>query len=94
MPKSYKMIAVTILGTLSLFGVTGIAAADPLHRSGNGRCDVAIVDDHGRVIRIDEKSQGTRIDGLRCDDGLWRFTTDGNTYRRGDVAAATLVRER
>ncbi|MEZ5149715.1 hypothetical protein [Rhodococcus zopfii] len=94
MSKSRRLFAITTLSTLSLLGVAGTAAADPMHRSDSGRCDVAIVDDHGRIVRIDEKSPGTRLDGLRCDDGLWRFTTDGNGHRRDDIATATLVRER
>ena len=94
MPKSRRLFAVTTLGALSFLGVAGTATADPPHRSDDGRCDVAIVDDHGSVIRIDEKSPGSRLDGVRCDDGLWLFTTDGDGHRRGDIATGTLVRER
>ena len=94
MSKSRRLIAATIMTVPLLLGFAGTAGADSMHRSEDGRCDVALVDEHGNLIRIDEKSPGTRLDGLRCDDGLWLLTTNGNSHRSGDVATATLVRER
>ncbi|MFZ2527571.1 MAG: hypothetical protein WAX14_07950 [Rhodococcus sp. (in: high G+C Gram-positive bacteria)] len=93
MSKSRTLIAATILSALPLFGMAGTATAES-GRNNDNRCDVAIVNNRGDVVRIDEKSPGTRIDGLRCDDGLWVYTTDGHGFRRGDIAAVTLVRER
>ncbi|MEE2033220.1 hypothetical protein [Rhodococcus chondri] len=95
--NSRSFIAVAALAVLPIVGASATARADNHHdndRRFGGRCDVIIVDDDGDIIRTDRKSQGSRIDDFRCDDGLWRYTTSGFGHNRGDVFAAVLIRER
>lgn len=96
--NSRKFIAVAALAVLPIVGASATAQADEHHddndRRFGGRCDLIIVDDDGDIIRTERKSQGTRIDDFRCDDGLWRFTTTGFGHNSGDVFAAVLVRQR
>lgn len=94
MPRIRILLACAALAALPVLGAAGTAAASTGGYDFDNRCDVAIVDHHGDVIRFDEKSHGTRIDGFRCDDGVWRYDSSGRGHERGDFYSDVLFRER